>query len=44
MVMATLLGRFDIEHVGTDYGGPVREQLSFTMAPMGLRMRLRERA
>ena len=44
MVMATLLGRFDIEHVGTADGGPVREQLSFTMAPMGLRMRLRERA
>ena len=43
MVMATLLGQFDIEHVGTTDGGPVREQLSFTMAPMGLRMRLRER-
>ena len=43
MVMATLLGQFDIEHVGTVDGGPVREQLSFTMAPMGLRMRLRER-
>ncbi len=43
MVMATLLGQFDIEHVGTADGGPVREQLSFTMAPMGLRMRLRER-
>ena len=44
MVMATLLGQFDIDHVGTADGSPVREQLSFTMAPMGLRMRLRERA
>ena len=44
MVMATLLGQFDIEHVGTADGSPVREQLQFTMAPMGLRMRLRERA
>ena len=44
MVMATLLGQFDIDHVGTADGAPVREQLSFTMAPMGLRMRLRERA
>jgi cytochrome P450 len=43
MVMATLLGQFDIDHVGTVDGEPVREQLSFTMAPMGLRMRLRER-
>ena len=44
MVMATLLGQFDIEHVGTASGAPVREQLSLTMAPMGLHMRLRERA
>jgi len=43
MVMATLLGRFDVEHVGTTDGGAVRERLSFTMAPMGLRMQLRER-
>ncbi len=26
-----------------DSGGPVQEQLSFTMVPQGLRVRLRER-
>ena len=43
MAMATLLGRFDIQSVTTPDGGQAREQLSFTMAPVGLRMRLRER-
>ena len=43
MVMAMLLSQFSIEYVGTADGGPVREKLSFTMAPMGLCMRLRER-
>ena len=44
MAMATLLGRFDIASVDTPDGQPARERLSFTMAPVGLRMRLRERA
>ena len=43
MAMATLLGRFDITSVATPDGLPAREQLSFTMAPVGLRMTLRER-
>jgi cytochrome P450 len=44
MAMALLLGRFDIESVDTPDGLEPREQLSFTMQPVGLRMRLRERA
>ena len=43
MAMATLLGRFDIEAVDTPDGQEAREHLSFTMAPVGLSMRLRER-
>ncbi len=44
MAMAMLLGRFDIERVDTPDGGEAHEHLAFTMAPLGLRMRLRERA
>ena len=44
MAMATLLGRFDIDNVDTAAGGPACEHLSFTMAPVGLRMGLRARA
>jgi cytochrome P450 len=44
MAMAVLLGRFDIESVDTPAGGPPEERLSFTMTPVGLHMRLRERA
>jgi cytochrome P450 len=44
MAMAMLLGRFEIESVETPDGGEAEEHLSFTMAPLGLRMRLRERA
>ena len=44
MVLFTLLARFDIEHVGCDHGGEPAERLMFAMAPVGLRMRLRERA
>jgi cytochrome P450 len=44
MAMATLLGRFDIASVDTPDGLPARERLSFTMSPVGLRMRLRDRA
>jgi len=43
LAMATLLGRFEIERVDTPDGLAARERLSFTMAPVGLRMRLRER-
>jgi cytochrome P450 len=43
MVIAMLLGGFDIERVSTPDGGEPREHLSFTMAPTGLRMRLQPR-
>jgi hypothetical protein len=43
MVIAMLLGGFDIESVGTADGGEPREHLAFTMAPTGLRMRLQPR-
>ena len=44
MAMAVLLGRFDIESVSTPDGLEARERLAFTMTPVGLRMRLRERS
>ena len=44
MAMAALLGNFDIESVDTPDGHEARERLAFTMAPVGLRMRLRRRA
>lgn len=44
MAMATLLTRFDIESVHTPDGLEAQEKLSFTMTPVGLRMRLRERS
>ncbi len=44
MAMAQLLANFDIQSVGTANGQLAREHLSFTMAPVGLRMRLRARA
>ena len=44
MALATLLGRFDIESVGTEHGGVPEERMSFTMEPGGLAMRLRPRA
>ena len=43
MAMAVLLGRFDIQGVDTPDGGEARERLAFTMTPVGLTMRLRER-
>lgn len=43
MAMATLLGRFEITDVATRDGRPPRENLAFTMAPVGLLMRLRVR-
>jgi cytochrome P450 len=44
MVMAMLLGGFDIASVRTPDGGPAQERMSFTMSPVGLRLRLRLRA
>jgi cytochrome P450 len=43
MAMAVLLGRFDILAVDTPDGRPAQEELSFTMQPVGLTMRLRAR-
>ena len=40
MVLLTLLTRFDIDFVGTEDGSEPAERLMFTMAPVGLRMRL----
>ncbi len=44
MAMAMLLASFDIEAVDTPDGGPARELMAFTMNPVGLTMRLKERA
>jgi cytochrome P450 len=44
MAMVALLGHFDIESVGTPDGKPAAEKLSFTMMPVGLALRLRERS
>ena len=41
IAMAMLLARFDIESVDAPGGGEAQELLSFTMSPVGLRMRLR---
>ncbi|WP_088280882.1 cytochrome P450 [Ideonella sp. A 288] len=43
MAIALLLGRFEILSVDTPDGLEPPERLSFTMAPVGLKMRLRER-
>jgi cytochrome P450 len=43
MGMVALLGHFDIESVDAPDGLPAAEKLSFTMMPVGLVMRLRER-
>jgi cytochrome P450 len=44
MALATLLGRFDVVSVTTPDGKEPDERMSFTMAPAGLAMRLRERS
>jgi cytochrome P450 len=44
MAMATLLNRFDLASVGSPGGGEAAERMEFTMMPVGLEMRLRERA
>ena len=43
MAIAVLLGNFDIENVTTPDGLEAREHLAFTMAPVGLRMKLKIR-
>ncbi|MDN3919358.1 cytochrome P450 [Roseateles violae] len=43
LAMATLLSRFEIAAVDTPDGAEPQERLAFTMAPLGLTMRLRER-
>ena len=43
MAIAMLLGGFEIESVASRDGAEPHEHLSFTMAPTGLRMRLRPR-
>jgi len=44
MAMAMLLSSFDIEAVDTPGDGPAEERMAFTMNPVGLSLRLRERA
>lgn len=44
MVTAMLLNRFEIESVAAKDGGEAREHLAFTMAPVGLRLRLKARS
>ncbi len=44
MAMAMLLTQFVIERVATATGAEPAEKMSFTMAPVGLAMRLRERS
>jgi len=44
MVLAMLLSTFEIDAVEAPGGGLAEERMSFTMVPVGLRMRLRERA
>jgi cytochrome P450 len=42
MVIAMLLSSFEIQSVTTPDGGDAQEALAFTMAPVGLRMRVRQ--
>jgi len=42
MAMAVLLSRFDIQNVSTADGKEPRERLQLAMAPVGLRMNVRE--
>jgi cytochrome P450 len=44
VAMAVLLGRFEIDDVRAPGGGEAEERLSFTMMPVGLAMRIRERS
>jgi hypothetical protein len=42
-LVAMLLAGFEVERVSTPDGGDAREHLAFTMAPVGLRAKLRMR-
>jgi hypothetical protein len=44
MLLAMLFVHFEIDAVDTPDGRVAPERMSFTMVPVGLRMRLRERA
>ncbi|HEU5295165.1 MAG TPA: cytochrome P450 [Burkholderiaceae bacterium] len=44
MLLAMLLSQFEINSVDTPDGREAQERMSFTMVPVGLTMRLRERA
>ena len=44
MVLAAIARNFDLVEVGTEDGAPPRERLDFTMAPVGLRMKIKARA
>ena len=44
MLLALLFVHFDIESVDTPDGREAAERMSFTLVPVGLTMRLRERA
>jgi cytochrome P450 len=44
MVAAMLLASFDIADVATPDGRDAQERLALTMSPVGLRLKLRERA
>ncbi|MGY4829840.1 cytochrome P450 [Sphaerotilaceae bacterium SBD11-9] len=44
MAMAMLLSSFEIHNVGTPDGQEARERMAFAMSPVGLTMRVRERA
>jgi cytochrome P450 len=41
IALTMLLTRFDIESIKTPDGQPAQEFMAFTMAPLGLTMRLR---
>jgi hypothetical protein len=43
MALAALFANFDLAQVDTVDGRPPRELLQLAMAPVGLRMKLRER-
>ena len=43
MLLAMLLTRFDVESVTAPGGAEAAERMSFTMVPVGLQMRLRNR-
>jgi len=44
MLLAMLFAHFDIDSIDTPDGREAQERMSFTMVPMGLTMRLRERS